>query len=267
MNPAQHDEFWRLYERDARRPLQAACRAAARRLSDNAIDPDDLAAWIDTRIWRMLERGAWPTFHDDPSPAAAVGRIIDNAPTLARWAYLGVCRAHWRQEARQREYLAGMSRAERLASVSAVPVDMERTEALKADLAKVRAALGDSLKAKIAASWPDKGERRQIAHALGADRPEDQALIEAATSGEIKENTVQQMRSRARKTLADIFQAATPCLLVAAVALALGAAASPAIASEQSGGRKGGMSAERSAQPGLIGADEQSGGRGGGRGG
>lgn len=268
MNTANHDEFWRLYETKARRPIETACRRAAAKLSDGTMDPADLIAWVDTRVWRMLERGAWPTFHDDPSPEAAVDRIVDNAATLARWAYLGLSRKHWRRTEREHQYLGGMSRAERLAAVSTVGNGFEKGEAIKADLAKVRASLSDSLKAKLAASWPEKDERRRVAEALGATRPEDEELIRRTTEGDIKENTVQQMRSRARKRLSELFHTAAPALLIGAILLAIGAASAPAFAGEQAGGRKGGnMSPQASSAllpADLLAADgEQSGGRGG----
>lgn len=267
MNTNRHDEFWRLYELKARGPIEAACRRASAKLSDSTMDPADLIAWVDTRVWRMLERGAWPTFHDDPSPEAAVDRIVENAGTLARWAYLGLNRKHWRRAEREQRYLGGMSRAERLAAVSTVGNGFEKGEAIQAGLAKVRASLSDSMKAKIAASWPEKDERRRVAEALGATRPEDDELIRRTTEGEIKENTVQQMRSRARKRLSELFQSAAPMLVIGAVILAIGVAAAPSHAGEQSGGRKGGnRSADLVAvMPGdAVAADgEQSGGRGG----
>jgi len=268
VNTSHHDEFWRLYETTARGPIEAACRRAASKLSDGTMDPADLIAWVDTRVWRMLERGSWPTFHDDPSPEAAIQRIIDNASTLARWGYLGLSRKHWRRTEREQRYLGGMSRAERLAAVSTVGNGFEKGEAIRADLARVRASLSDSLKAKIAASWPEKDERRRVAEVLGATRPEDEELIRRTIEGEIKENTVQQMRSRARKRLSELFHSAAPALMIGAVVLVIGAVNAPAFAGEQAGGRKGGnMSTQLSSLvPGdLIAADgEQSGGRGGG---
>ncbi|GJM18092.1 MAG: hypothetical protein DHS20C14_03050 [Phycisphaeraceae bacterium] len=265
MRPDQHDTFWQLYERDARGPLDAACRGAVRRLSDSTMDPADLIAWVDTRVWTMLEKGAYPTFHDDPTPEQAIQRIVDNAATLSRWAYLGLSRGHWRRTEREQAHIGGMSRAERLATVSTVGNGFEQSEQLKGDLAKVRATLSDTLKAKIAASWPEKDERRQVAQILGATRPEDDELIHAATSGEIKENTVQQMRSRTRKRLAELFQNATPLFALVAV-LAIGLASGQAYADEQSGGR-GGLAEMRSTDAGDLGpiSGEQSGGRKGGK--
>ncbi len=265
MNPTQHDTFWRLYEREARPAIDAACRSAARRMSDSTMDPADLIAWVDTRVWTMLEKNAYPTFHDDPAPEQAIERIVDNASTLARWAYLGLCRGHWRRAESEQAYLGGMSRAERLASVSMVGNGFEKAERIETDLEKVRASLSDALKAKLAASWPEKDERRRVAQALGATRPEDDALIQATTTGEVKENTVQQMRSRTRKRLAELFKNSAPLIAVVAL-LTLGLASGEAVADEQSGGR-GGMSAPQAHLDTSPYASEQSGGRkGGGKG-
>jgi len=266
VNSSQHDTFWQLYEREARSAIDAACRSAARRMSDSTMDPADLIAWVDTRVWTMLEKGAYPTFHDDPSPEQAVRRIVENAGTLARWAYLGLCRGHWRRTENEQAYLGGMSRAERLASVSTVGNGFENAERIERDLEKVRANLSDALKAKLAASWPEKDERRRVAQALGATRPEDDALIHATTTGEVKENTVQQMRSRTRKRLAELFKNTAPLFAIVAL-LTLGLTSGNAFADEQSGGRGGIASAAVSELGGSPYASEQSGGRkGGGKG-
>ncbi|MEZ6243193.1 MAG: hypothetical protein R3B57_09130, partial [Phycisphaerales bacterium] len=193
MKPQDHDTFWRLYEKKARGPIARSCRAASRRLTDNAMDADDMAAWVDTRIWRLLEKSGWPTFHDDPTPEQAIDRIVTSAPTLARWAYLALSRKHFRREERKRQYLAGMSRAERLSMVSAEAGRVETSQQVRDDLAKIAAALGKKTAAQLAASWPDVSERRRVAMALGATRPEDDDLIDKTTAGEMKENTVQQM--------------------------------------------------------------------------
>lgn len=272
MNTSQHTEFWSLYERRARGPIDAACRAAARKLSGRTMDADDLIAWVDTRVWRMLERSAAPTFHDDPTPEQAVERVIEHAPTLARWAYLGLCRKHWRREQKAAEYLGGMSRAERLAAVSTAGDGFAPTEEVKADLDRVRAALGKNLAEKLAASWPEKGERHRVALALGATDHATDELIDDTIDGTMKENTVQQMRSRARKRVAEIFEP-TPVArkaigLLMALTLGLLAITTPdARAGEQSGGRKGGgsaLDAPITLQAHTPGG-EQSGGRGGGR--
>lgn len=242
MNPQQHDEFWRLYERDARGPIERACRSASRRLSEGAVDADDMIAWVDTRVWRMLERSAWPTFHDDPSPEIAVGRLVDHAATLARWAHLGLMRRAFREDEARRSYLGGMSRAERLSMVSAESATMEQREDVAQKLERLRQGLNPKLRQKLAASYPEAGERGRVALMLGATRREDDEAIEKARPGRVKENTVQQMRSRARREAAGVFGAGGRLLkfvTLGAVGLALGVLSPEALAGEQSGGRKG----------------------------
>lgn len=268
MQTNEHDSFWRMYDKQAREPIARACRSVSRRLTDNAMDPDDMAAWVDQRIWRLLEKSGWPTFHDDPTPEQAVERITNSARTLARWAYLALSRKHFRRLERRREYLSGMSRAERLSMVTA-DSKIETSQEIKDDLAKIARALGKRNSAQLAASWPEVSERHRVAMALGATRPEDDELIERTTLGDMKENTVQQMRSRARKRLATALEQArkaAPALAMAAALLAMTFITPDAIAGEQSGGRRGGKSAmaiTHAAIP-LAKGGEQSGGRGGG---
>ncbi len=269
MKHEDHHQFWQLYDKQARLPIARACRAASRRLTDNAMDADDMAAWVDTRVWRLLEKNGWPTFHDDPTPEAAVERIVANAATLARWAYLALSRKHFRRAERERDYLNGMSRAERLSMVSAEAGKVETSQQVRDDLAKIAAALGKKTSAQLAASWPEVSERRRVAMALGATRAEDDELIDQTTHGEMKENTVQQMRSRARKRLAgvlDEIRRSTPLLAVGAALLAVTIATTPAFGGEQSGGRRGGKSAMIAPDDAsvLMSGGEQSGGRGGG---
>ena len=95
MNNHDHNQFWDLYEQQARQPIERACRHQSRIKTDSSMDIDDMIAWIDTRVWTMLEKSAYPTFHDDPTPEEAIDRLIRHAPTLARWAYLALCRSHF----------------------------------------------------------------------------------------------------------------------------------------------------------------------------
>ncbi len=267
MKPQDHDTFWQLYDKQARTPIARACRAASRRLTDNAMDADDMAAWVDTRVWRLLEKSGWPTFHDDPTPEQAVERIVNSAAVLARWAYLALSRKHFRRAQRERDYLNGMSRAERLSMVSAEAGTIEMSEEARNDLAKIAAALGKKTTAQLAASWPDVSERKRVAMALGATSAEDDELIDKATHGEMKENTVQQMRSRARKRLASVLdetRKAAPLLAFGVALLAITLATTPAMGGEQSGGRRGGKSAMLTPHHAPMLGGEQSGGRGGG---
>ncbi|MCA9303946.1 MAG: hypothetical protein KC996_07490 [Phycisphaerales bacterium] len=242
MKRQDHDRFWMLYEQQTRQPIERACRSASRRRTDSSMDIDDMVAWVDTRVWRMLERDAYPTFHDDPTPEQAIERLVNHSATLARWAYLALCRKHFRREQQKSEYLGGMSRAERLSMVSAVDTKIEKREELDAALGALRNALSNKDKQKMAASYVEKGERHRVALVLGATRREDDREITKTLAGVVKENTVQQMRSRARKRAQEVLNAAVKLPLVGMIAVlgvVLATSATPAEAGEQTGGRKG----------------------------
>jgi len=233
------------------------------------MDADDMSAWVHQRVWKLLERDAAPTFHDDPTPELAIERLVDHAGTLARWAYMAQCRRHWKREQNKAEYTDSMSRAERLSMVSTVGNGFEQQETLTSELDKLKNALGPDLSAKLAATWPEKSERNRVAVALDATRPEDLELIEKATDGTIKENTVQQIRSRARRRAEEIAAAITKSSLgVAAMAFILGLGMTASVAragGEQSGGRGGNGQSHGLVMPDTAcSGGEQSGGRGGG---
>ncbi|GAB4382737.1 MAG: hypothetical protein Kow0022_00920 [Phycisphaerales bacterium] len=242
MTQQQQDEFWRLYETEARPVIERACVRASRSLSENTMDVFDMIAWIDDRIWRMLRHEQAPTFHDDPTPELAIRRIVNNARTLARWAYLALSRKHWRRLERRQDFVAAMSRTERLAAVQAQDVPFEKQEELKQKLAKIRGAVSQNVRSRAAASWHDLAERHRVALALGATAAEDTRLIEKTMSGEIKTNTIEQMRSRALRRLREVAQesarATASIAMIGALILGL-LAADKAWAGEQSGGRGG----------------------------
>ncbi|MBX3363619.1 MAG: hypothetical protein KF866_02530 [Phycisphaeraceae bacterium] len=259
--------FWTLYDRQARPVIERACRAASRSLAEGTMDPDEMASWVHQRVWRMAEASAAPTFHDDPTPEEAVERLVRHARVLARWAYLSLMRAHWRRTARQNAHKTEITRTERLAMVSRVETDLEHDEHIQSQLESVRTRVSQSLRAKLAASWADASERRRIALALGATDAGDDELIDRTTGGEMKENTVQQMRSRAQRQIRAIFGAARHIAILAIAATIVSASApakavSPApeasigtIAGEQTGGRSGKIGLNIAAR------GEQSGGR------
>ncbi len=266
MNAQDYDRFWMLYEKQARAPLARACRSASRRLTDSTMDPDDMGAWIDTRIWKMLERDRFPTFHDDPTPEQAIERIVGSSKTLARWAYLAMSRKHFRRAERQRTYMNSMSKAERLSMVSDSGGAFEASEQVKDDLAQIALSLGTKTSAQLAASWPEKSERKRIAMALGATDEASDELIDRATNGDMKENTVQQMRSRTRKRVAEVLaEARKHATLIMAIAglSVFSLTATDAMGGEQSGGRRGGGMTAPPAASVLAKGGEQSGGRGG----
>lgn len=298
MERMQQEHFWRLYEKQVRTPVERACRRLSRTRTDNAMDPDDMIAWVDQRVWKMLETAAWPTFHDSPTPEVAIERLVNNAGTLARWAHLALVRKTFRREAREAAYektmavevlaKSTMTRTEVLAATSGAGAAFEKNEAISADLAKVRAAVAERIRQKMAASWSEPGERQRIAMALGVTDESADELIEDATTGGMKVNTVQQMRSRATREIRSIMQGAAQSVgakaikAVGAIAiaafLALSMNPTAAYAGEQSGGR-GGNRGGRSVEMGVveeggnrdpvgqmdssvIGREEQTGGRG-----
>lgn len=269
MTRQQQDEFWRLYELRARGPIEQACRRASRSLSESTMDVFDMIAWVDDRVWRMLRHEQAPTFQDNPTPEQAIDRVIAHARTLARWSYLALSRKHWRRLERRQDIVAAMTRTERLAAVEAQEVPLETSEELKQKLEKIRGSVSQNVRSRAAASWHDLAERHRVAMALGATEAEDTALIEKTMSGEIKTNTVEQMRSRSLRRLREAAAEAvksTACLVIMAVVVVGLLTADEAIAGEQSGGRGGGKGLTASSQVDTLGKGEQSGGRGGGKG-
>jgi hypothetical protein len=263
MNLADKDRFWNLYEREVRQSIERACRHQSRIKTDSTMDIDDMIAWIDTRVWTMLEKGAYPTFHDLPSPEQSIERLKKHAPTLARWAYLALCRAHFRRLENREGFMNGMSRAERLSMASAVDSKIERREELDQAIGALRKALNPTEKQRLAASVQDKDERSRVALVLGATRREDDAMIRKVNAETMNTNTVQQMRSRARKRAQEILDATRKAPLWAMVGMAIMAISmttSSVEAGEQSGGRKGKMVAPE-ANPTPMSEGEQSGGR------
>ena len=242
MKPLDHDQFWELYERKARQPIERACLYTSRTKSESTMDIEDMIAWVDSRVWTMLEKSAWPTFHDDPTPEQAVDRIVKHASTLARWAYLGLCRSHFRRLENRANYTGNMSRAQRLSMASAVDTTLERREELDSAISTLRKSLSANEKQRLAASWIDKEDRSRVALVLGATRREDDRLITQTNGQAITENTIQQMRSRARKRAQDILAAAKklPVILIGTMLfMAIGLTPNNAQAGEQSGGRRG----------------------------
>lgn len=242
MNPSDHDQFWKLYESKARKPLERACLFASRTKTDSTMDIADMVAWIDSRVWNMLEQSAWPTFHDDPTAEQAIDRIVKHASTLARWAYLGLCRSHFRRLENRANYTGGMSRTQRLSMASSVDTKIEHREELDSAIDSLRKSLNANEKQRLAASWIDKEDRSRIALVLGATRKEDDRMITKVSGDGFNENTTQQMRSRARKRAQEILngEKKLPLILIAGIfMLSIGLSSSNAPAGEQTGGRGG----------------------------
>ena len=255
MNRQSHAEFWSRYDRVVRPVVERACRKASRLQSEGTMDPGDMSAWVHTRVWRMLEKNTYPTFHDDPTIDEAIDRLLTHAGTLARWSYLALSRKHWRRL--EQEAPSDLGRVEHLSVTRRADAEVEHREAIDDALAKVRSALPDSVRQKLAASMQDKGDRKRAALALGVTRREDDRLINQINTGQIKENTVQQMRSRARRHAIEALGQSVRLPVMFLVAASMLFAITPAKGGEQSGGRKGGRGG--SAQ--VVAEGEQSGGR------
>lgn len=259
MTQPEQDEFWGHYAKVAMPAIERACRSFAKSLTDNAMSVEDMQAWVDDRVWKMVRRAAWPVFHDSPAPQAAAERVAEKAKLLARWAYVALSRQTWRRKAREARLINGMSRSERLASVSSAPVDFEKFEEINTDLERIRQAVSPKVRAQVAASWQDPEDRRRVALALDATTPADDALINKADAGEIKPNTLDQIRCRSRKEIRSILRPSS-LLLVVTAAIALLSSATPAQAGEQTGGRPG-RSSLVTPDSGEVARGEQTGGR------
>ncbi|MBO6514045.1 MAG: hypothetical protein JJ974_08780 [Phycisphaerales bacterium] len=267
MNAAEHDRFWSLYESQVRPAIERTCTAVSRSKTDSTMDIDDMVAWIDTKVWRMLKNDQSPTFHDDPSVEVSIDRLVTHASTLANWAYLGLCRKHFRRLNNSSQYLKNMSQAQRLAMTSAVDTQIQDRKDLDEAISSLRESLSANEKQKLAASWIEKSDRQRIALVLGATRREDDRMITKTSGGGMNENAVQQMRSRARKRASQILRNARklPFYMIASlVVLTVSLSANQATAGEQTGGRKGmSFSQSHSVAMDLGGVipGEQSGGR------
>lgn len=242
MKRSDHDQFWSKYESDVRPAIERSCVSVSRSKSDSTMDVDDMIAWIDTKVWRMLESDSSPTFHDDPSVEQAIQRLTTHAPTLARWAFLGLCRKHFRRLNNSSAYIKDMSQAQRLAMTTAVDTKIHNRGELDDAIGSLRDALSANEKQKLAASWIDTADRKRIALVIGATRREDDRMITKTSGGGMNENAIQQMRSRARKRAAQILRDAKklPFYIIATLAImSISVSTTQVSAGEQTGGRKG----------------------------
>lgn len=238
MNPHQHDRFWMLYNREARPAIERACRAMSRTRTDNGMDECDMMAWVDDKVWRMLETSAWPAFHDEPAPDVAAERLREAAGLLARWSYLGLCRGYWRHA---RRHAIGssdgdMTRVERLACTRSNGHRVEISEEVAADLARIRAVISERVRGRVAASWPERSERHRVALMLDASHPETESLVDQSVGGEMKPNTLLQMRVRSRRHICEAIPRIALIVGIAFIALSASVARADG---EQTGGRKG----------------------------
>lgn len=267
MKITDHDQFWTEYESKVRPAIERTCSAVSRNKTDSTMDIDDMVAWIDTKVWRMLRNDQSPTFHDDPSVEVSINRLVTHASTLANWAYLGLCRKHFRRLNNSSQYINNMSQAQRLAKTSAVDTKIQDRSELDKAIGSLRESLTANEKQKLAASWIDKADRQRVALVIGATRREDDRMITKTSGGGMNENAVQQMRSRARKRAAQILRDARklPFYMIATLAvLTVSLTSTHATAGEQTGGRKGMLTSQVGAPAALQSATipgEQSGGR------
>jgi len=264
-NDVEAAAFWPLYARVSQPAIERACRGFSRSLTDNAMSDQDMTAWVDDRVWKMQREGKWPVFHDHPTPETAAARLADKARLLARWAYVALSRKTFRRKAREASHLREMSRAEKLACVSRTDADLERLENVNASLDSLRSAISEKTRMQVAASWQDADERRRVAMELGLDGDAVDEMMDRVESGEIRANTLDQMRSRSRREIRGVLGGGflAGLLMLLSVMAVTFAAPSVAQAGEQTGGRPGGKRTDAGL---VIGADhalrgEQTGGR------
>ncbi|MEM8756196.1 MAG: hypothetical protein AAGF47_00250 [Planctomycetota bacterium] len=240
-------DFWALYEPDLRQHLERACSAHLRRVG-GPVDPDDMVSWAAQRVWKMLRDRPNQIIEDGVTAEQAAERVKTAAPLLARWAYL----AHIRKEARHAERERASEDLEavrRLSAVRAEPGAFERKQGVADALAAVRARASAQLRGRLAATWPAADERARIQSALDAQRDEDDDLRDRVNSGDLKENTVHQMRSRSLKAARDLFRDAGRFLpLIAVAAFVAAAFAGSAMANDDDGGEQTGGKSKHVAQ-------------------
>ena len=258
-----NERFWNLYYGGANAEVERACRSASRGLTGNTMCVEDMVEWVEDRLMRMEREQGWPVFEGAPTPEEAVERVTSGAKLFARWAYMALSRRHWRRQASIASSEAAMQRAATLSAVQQGDIKIELDESLRNDLAALREGVDHTTLARLAATWPEKREAKRVAVALGVVRKDDERLIEDVLEGNIKANTVDQMRSRARTkaravmsgkidSLRGVFgvamRAAAPAIAVALTLLG----AQPAFAGEQTGGgRNGGMAMSASPRSAL----------------
>lgn len=248
-----NERFWNLYYSGANSEIERACRSASRGLTDNTMCVEDMVEWVEDRLMRMEREQGWPVFEGGPSPEEAVERVAHGAKLFARWAYMALSRRHWRRQASSVSSEAALERAVTLSAVQRGDIKIELDESLRNDLAALKESIDHTTLARLAATWPEKSEAKRVAVALGVVRKDDERLIEDVLEGNIKTNTVDQMRSRARTKVRAVMsgkidslrgmygvamRAAAPVIAVALTLLG----AQPAFAGEQTGGgRNGGI--------------------------
>ena len=240
-------EFWEAFDRDARPALERACATHLRR-TGGAVDLDDMISWASCRVWKLVRERPNAIVAESATPSEAVRSIVSAAPLLARWAYLAHIRRSARISVRERN-AEDIEAVRALSAARAEPAAFEQREDIRAGLDSIRQRAGADLRAKLAASWRDPADRARIGTALGAQREQDQDLRDRVARGDIKENTVQQMRSRSLRAVRALFDDTQRLLSIVVVAgldaISLSAANAKADNDDDGGEQTGGRSAHQ----------------------
>ena len=238
------EKFWELYAHRCRPSIESACVTHLRRTGCKAIDLDDMISWIDCRVWRLVRERPAELLDESLSPEEAAERIARASGMLARWAYMALVRSASRRSERERA-TEDVEMVMELARSQSTSSRIEKDEATASALNELRTKLGAELRGRLAASWKQPDERARIAEALDAKRPEDEDLLDRINAGEIRTNTVEQMRSRSLHRSRDIMKSIRRSIALLAVMLSVALITSaPAYAAsggddggEQTGGR------------------------------
>lgn len=244
------EAFWELYQSQCRPAIESACVVHLRRTGTRSIDLDDMVSWIDCRVWRIVRERPPELMDATLGPEEATLRIARAAGMLARWAHLALVRSATKRAARER-CTADIEVAIQLAQSRSSSSTLESSESTSAALNTLRAGLGAELRGKLAASWKEPTERERIATALDASRPEDERLREQIYAGEIRTNTVEQMRSRSLSRSRATMKSCNRAFLAFVLAATMSLFTAPQAFASGGGSDGGEQTGGRSAAPSL----------------
>jgi hypothetical protein len=232
-------KFWELFEQGCRPRIQSACQNHLHRMHNTCVDLDDMVSWANCRVWKMVEERPNELLSDGLTPDECAERVCNASQMLARWAYLALVRKSTRIAENERP--CDMERIRQLASTKSSTPRIEKSEITMVAIETLRSRLNADLRGKLAASWKNPAERERVANALNANRTEDQELRDSVSSGELRINTVEKMRSRSLHRSRDIMKSLRKNLAVLLLGLSLSAVATTsAFASSGGGGDDGG---------------------------
>lgn len=232
------EAFWELYQRRCRPEIEAACVAYKRRLGCASVDLDDMVSWADCRVWRMVRERPAELLDASLTPEEAADRVARASKMLARWAHLALVRSAASRAARERP-TQDVEMAIELGQARSSRTELERAESTAKALNQLRTGLSAQLRGRLAASWKQPDERERIASALDATRPEDERLREKIYAGQIRTNTVEQMRSRSLSRSKDTMKSFQRTIIALLLTISF-ASLSAATAHASGGGRDGG---------------------------